>query len=446
MVGNYGGTRKFSMLIVMKPPVSDEEVRPGTPIPPASSASAKKLPTANCLVGARRVAASTSLLALLLGMLGAGSLACRRRPPPPQPYVAFVVNNQSATLAAVNLEDFRLIASLPVTPRPERVIVRPRSRQLYVLSATGKINVVAYPHPQVIATIDVGRSSRDLQFSPDGRSAYVLDRVDRDVVFLDCEAAAGIPVPPPLGQPPREIPKVIFRLHLSDTPSGLALTSDGKTLIVALPALNRLSFLSTQTRQALGEVEVGKTPGPMVVLPDNSKVFVADTGEEKISVAEVATRRLLSHIEISTRPTALIVKPDGGEIFVLNAQATSLVIVDAFHDNVEQIFPTGREPAAAVFRRDSSIFYLANAGDGSVMAMEVETRAVVASTHIGVEPRALALTPDERFLVVADSGTSSIAVLYAEPTHMSNDRSMLVTTVQVGTRPVDVAVPDWLEK
>ena len=58
---------------------------------------------------------------------------------------------------------------------------------------------------------------------------------------------------------------------------------------------------------------------------------------------------------------------------------------------------------------------------------------------MGTAPCALALTPDERFLIVADSATSSLAVL-------RTDTSALVTTIPVGNKPVDVVVPDWLEK
>jgi len=241
------------------------------------------------------------------------------------------VDHQSATLAAVNLADFQVIASLPVSPQPERVVARPGARQLYVVSALGKIGVAAYPHLHLVTTLDVGRSAKDLNFSPDGHAAYVLNPMDHQVVFLDCEGAAGNP-------PQGAIPKITFRLRLRGTLADLVLSPDGKTLVASSQSPNLITFISTETRQPLGTVEVGELPGPMAVLPDNSKVFVADTGEEKVSVADVASRKLLSHIEIGTRPTALLLKADGGEIFVLAAATSTLVIIDAFHDNVEQTF------------------------------------------------------------------------------------------------------------
>lgn len=349
------------------------------------------------------------------------------------------MDHQSATLAAVNLADFQVIASLPVSPQPERVVARPGARQLYVVSALGKIGVAAYPHLHLVTTLDVGRSAKDLNFSPDGHAAYVLNPMDHQVVFLDCEGAAGNP-------PQGAIPKITFRLRLRGTLADLVLSPDGKTLVASSQSPNLITFISTETRQPLGTVEVGELPGPMAVLPDNSKVFVADTGEEKVSVADVASRKLLSHIEIGTRPTALLLKADGGEIFVLAAATSTLVIIDAFHDNVEQTFPLGRDAVAGVFRQDMSVLYIANAGDGSVLALDVQNRTVMASTHVGMEPRALALTPDpdQRLLVVADRAASSLAILHADPSSLSNDRSVLITTVPVGASPVDVVIPDFI--
>jgi hypothetical protein len=44
--------------------------------------------------------------------------------------------------------------------------------------------------------------------------------------------------------------------------------------------------------------------------------------------------------------------------------------------------------------------------------------------------------------VVADRAGSSLAILQADPSSLSNDRSILITTVPVGASPVDVVVPD----
>jgi len=381
----------------------------------------------------RRGRPGLSLLFLSLSASLPAVVGCRRALPL-NPYTAYVVNQQSSTLAAVNLADFHVTASFPVSRQPRRVLIRPGARQLYVVSGTGKISVLAFPRLQLVTTLEVGRSAKDLAFSPDGRGAYVLNPADHEVDFLDCGDAGH--------HPEGAIPKVTFRLRLGGTLADLALSPDGKTLAADSANPDQLTFIDAAAHQTLGTTEVGKSPGPLVILPDNSKVFVADTGENKISAVDTASRRLLSHIETGVQPSALLLKPDGGEIYVLAAASSTLVITDAFHDNVEGTIPLGRDPAAGVFRRDMSVLYVANAGDGSVAALDVQNQRVLVSTHVGMEPYALALTPDQRLLVVADRAGSSLAILQADPTSLSNDRSVLITTVPVGASPVDVVVPD----
>ncbi len=373
-------------------------------------------------------------LALLL--LALSSLSCHRARPL-APYTAYVVDYQSGTLTAVNLAQLRATSALAVAPHPVRVLERPGARQLYVVSEEGKISVTAFPNLKILTTLDVGRSAKDLVFSGDGRFAYLLDPVDRQLIFLDCDGITG-------GAPEARIPRVTTHMRLEGTPSDLALAPDGKTLVVAAASPDTLTFIDAATHAVLGSTGVGQSPGPMVILPDSSKVFVADTGEEKISAATVPGHKLLSHIEIGVRPTALLLKPDGGEIFILGGSSSTLVIVDAFHDNVEQTFPLGLKPVAGVFRRDMSVLYIANAGDGTVQALDVPNRQLLASTQIGMEPLALTLTPDERILVVVDRAASSLAILHADPTSLSKDRSLLITTVPVGASPVNVVVPDYL--
>ncbi len=406
----------------------------------------------------------------LVLLLAALSSACSRPANPPQPYLAFVANSRSDTVAVVNLAAFRVVASIRVAPNPERIVVRPLSRELWVLGGpeVGKgadaappsdvISVIRFPQLDVRKQVRVGRSARSLVFSADGRQAYVFDGARGQVVFLESDDAretARVRLRAPLKNPshtslpaPRAAQvKALGQRPLLSLQSGeLALTPDGKLLVISGGSLsNQLHFVSVDSRKLLGSVEVGIDPGPMVVLPDSSKVFVADTAEPKISVVDVAARKLLTHIETGVAPSALLLKPDGGEIFALSARQATLTIVDAFHDNMEQNLTTGREPWALAIRRDSSVLYVSTAGDGTVTAIDVQNRAVIAATHAGIELRALALTPDERFLVAADYGTASLAVLRTRTGKDQRTEGLaLVTTIPVGAGPVDVVIPDWL--
>ena len=383
-----------------------------------------------------RVAGKLCRALLLLALIGLA--ACHRYAAPPSPYVAFVADYGSNSVAAVDLARFRVMREIPVSAGPEQLAVRPLSREVYVTGDSGSVDVILFPDLRVVKTLHVGASARDLVFAPDGHSAFVLDPSQGQIVFLDCDSrwvtgrlAIGGPQNPPLGH--------------------LTITSEGAVLIASDSNGNRLVFATTAGRRVVDAVEVGKAPGALALLPDGSKVFVADTAEDKISAADVASRQLLSNLEINSRPSWLLPKPDGGELLVFSRESATMTIVDAFHDNVEEIRPTGRDPAAGVIKPDQSALFIANAGDGSVMTVDLQTRNVLASTRTGSAPSALTLTPDGRFLAVADRTESSLAILRVDPATLkaaaANPRarpSLLLTTIPVGAQPVDVKIPGWL--
>jgi YVTN family beta-propeller protein len=381
-----------------------------------------RIPTiATCSRRLTRRASRTewSAVSLMIGLALLALAACHQKEPPPRPYLAFAVNNQSQSVAVVDLAAPRVIRSIPVEPLPEKAMQRPGHKEIYVTSQSGKLSVIEFPALTVAHTIDVGQSAGDVTFSPDGDHAYVLEPKAGQIVFLDCNTR-----------------KETGRVSLVPNLAHMAITPDGKTLIASDPAGNQLILVDTETQTVLGNVKVGKGPGPLAVSLDSSAVFVADTGDEKISAAEISSRTILAHIETGSRPNGLVLKPDGGELFVLSDEASTLTIVDAAHNNVEQVLPTGRNPVATVFKRDSSVMYLATEADGFVTAFDLVNRAVEGTVHAGVSPQALALTPDERFLAVVDSATGSLAILSPAPLS-------LVTVLPVGSNPTDVIIPGW---
>ncbi len=122
-----------------------------------------------------RLLAIPRLLAVVLVCCTVFSSGCRRRANPPKAYAAFVVNQQSSTLAEVNLAKFRVLATVAVAARSERVLARPQREELWVVSASGEISVVEFPGLRVVRKLRIGEGARDLAFSPHGDRALILE-------------------------------------------------------------------------------------------------------------------------------------------------------------------------------------------------------------------------------------------------------------------------------
>lgn len=372
------------------------------------------------------------LLAAVVALLAIVS-ACTKKLPAPKPYLAFVANQDSNSVAVVNLATFRLVRSIPVPPGPTEVVARPGAKELYVPSESGSVSVIADPGLQIAATIPMGPGPANLVLSRDGSRAAATDAAG-EVVIVDCASHA-----------------VAARVKVGGDLDGLAFTPDGKTLVAADREGNRLVFVDAPTAKVLGEVQVGKQPGPMAILPDGSKLFVADTGEPKISAIDLASREVLSHLELAAKPDGLVLKPDGGELLVFSRDSGTLTILDTFHDDVEEDRPisTGRQPVAGVATADSTKLYILNGGPdgGFVQAIDLQNRAPLGATYVGTNPSAIALTPDERYLGVTVGAT--LAVLATSPLNprpkVPGTPLPLITAIPVGANPVAIAIPGWVQ-
>jgi YVTN family beta-propeller protein len=339
---------------------------------------------------------------------------------PPKAYLALVATRQGHCLAVVDLGNFKLIETIPLSFAPRHFTVRPRSRELLVTSEIGDIGVVRYPDLKLVTTLHLGSSRTSVCFSRDGRRGYAAGVGQHEILVL-----TGDPL------------QVSERYRVPAAVSRLAVTPDGGTVLAE--ASRQLLFIDSKDGRVLQSLALGQDPGEMVILPDGAKVFVTDPGEQAVYAEDIPARQMLSRIEIGSTPNLLALKPDGGEIFAISSSTSTITLLDTSSDSVEQTLPVGANPVAAVFTTDSSTAYVANAGDGAVTTLDVQNRGTVASTKIGVEPVALALTPDQRFLGVADAGAGSIAILRARV-------PMLITTIPVGGDPVDISIPGWLWK
>jgi YVTN family beta-propeller protein len=372
-------------------------------------------------------------ISIVLALLNLG--ACTKKLLPPKPYLAFVANHDSNTVAVVNLATLRLVRSLSVPPGPAQEAARPSAEELYVLSDSGSVTIIGEADLQTKGVVAVGAGAANLTMADDGSRAAVTNAAG-EVAVINCQTRT-----------------VEGRATIGSDLSGLVFSPDGKTLIAADRAGDRLVFVDAPTAKALVEVHVGKSPGPMIVLPDGSKLFVADTGESKITAVDLASRQVLANLELGSNPVGLILKPDGGELIALSRDSATLSIVDTFHDDVEEDRPisTGKSPVGGVATRDSTKVYILNGGPegGSVQGIDLTTRMPIGTTYIGGSPAAIALTPDERFLAVADAGSSFLTILGCSPLSprpkVPGTPIPLITTIPVGAEPVAIVIPGLLQ-
>ncbi|MGI9319066.1 MAG: hypothetical protein ACR2QW_17195 [bacterium] len=114
----------------------------------------------------------------------------------------------------------------------------------------------------------------------------------------------------------------VAKVRVEGAPEGIAITPDGKYVVVAAPLCNQIVIIDRQKRQVVqrfGESEgVGREPREAVLSPDGSRVYVSSYVGDSITVLEYRQDGFsqAGTISVGRRPTRISVSPDGKAIYV----------------------------------------------------------------------------------------------------------------------------------
>lgn len=124
--------------------------------------------------------------------------------------------------------------------------------------------------------LDLGGAPSQLVVAGDGRIFVALrDRAEVDVLEATAEARPSL--------------RVTGRVATAEEPTALALTPDGRTLLVACGWGHELDAFSTRTLEAAFRADVGREPRAVVTSADGKLAYVAHATASVVSVVDLAS-------------------------------------------------------------------------------------------------------------------------------------------------------------
>jgi DNA-binding beta-propeller fold protein YncE len=260
-------------------------------------------------------------------------------------------------------------------------------------------------------------------FSPDGKEFYVTGGKDDNVhTFLLAsngqwqEMSAPIPLghSSGLGLNPGKEPLAA---------GGIAVTTDGHTLVVANIYNDSISLIDLPARKVSKELDLrpGKihrsrvgVPGGeypfWVTVKGNSTAYVSSVRDREIVVVSLGRSPAIQHrIKLAGTPNKMILNRDQSRLFVTADNTDTVTIIDTRRDRITETV-------------------LTTAPDGLLENPKGYTGSV---------PNSAALSPDERTLYVTNGGTNSVAMIRLGA---AGSRSAVVGLLPTGWYPNAVSV------
>jgi YVTN family beta-propeller protein len=259
----------------------------------------------------------------------------------------YVSNEAESTLDVVDAKTLKVTGHVPLSGHPNNMAVGANGRKVYVgiIQAPGGVDVIDTASLKRIKTVPTKGTIHNAYVTPDGKYVVAGSIQGRTINVIDAatdepawtlEMDLGIR-PMTFNTNPDGSTKWIFaqltglngfavvdfatrkeirRINNPDLPPGkatvpegsdpshgMAVTSDGKTLVVCSRLNNHLYFYSLPDLKALGGAELGGKGAAWVTLtPDGRTAYVANPVTNDVSVVDVKTMKEVTVIPVGAVP------------------------------------------------------------------------------------------------------------------------------------------------
>ena len=166
---------------------------------------------------------------------------------------------------------------------------------------------------EITGVISTGKKPRGIVLDSRRNRAYVALAGDAAVEVIDLF---------------KETTEGVIPLIFGDFPQDLALTPDGRTLVVANKGSNTVSIIDTLSLFETRRISVGQSPLSVVIHRDGMRAFVMNSLSNTVSVLDLSRGVLAGSIATDGSPLRGVFDQSGRKLFVIQSDTPYLTVID----------------------------------------------------------------------------------------------------------------------
>ncbi|WP_375454371.1 YncE family protein [uncultured Methylobacterium sp.] len=290
------------------------------------------------------------------------------------------------------LAGLRLALGLSLVPLPAL-----SAEAVVTAQGADAVDVIDIDAGTIVARIPVAGSPAGVALSPDRRTAYVTRPDGPGIAMIDLPSR-----------------KVVQMLPLPGGPLGIAVNPKSGAVYVADWYAERL-FVLVRTEAGLrldGEVAVGASPSGIAVTPDGATVLVANRAADTVSVVDAATRRQTTMIPVGRHPFGITLDADAKRAYTANVTGDDVSVIDLATSREIGRVKTGQRPYVVALAAGRG--FVTDQYSGTVTVFDRATLEPAARIEVGDHPEGISASADGRSLYVANWGSNTLSVIDAD--------------------------------
>ncbi|HVT14432.1 MAG TPA: YncE family protein [Fimbriimonadaceae bacterium] len=167
--------------------------------------------------------------------------------------------------------------------------------------------------------------------------------------------------------------------------------------------------INTQTLDITAAVKVGSVPKFVAVTPDGKHVLVTNWASYDLSVVDTNTNLEVKRIKLGRFPRGIVVDAASRHAYVALLGGYDLADVDLTTYKVTWIKGVGLSPRHLCLDPAGRYVYATLNGESRVAKVDLVKRRLVTKTETGTQPRSMTITPDGQFLYVVNYNSNTVS-------------------------------------
>lgn len=300
---------------------------------------------------------------------------------------------------------------IPLGDFPVNIALHPSGKHLAILHAGyGPHEIIVLETEKaganIVSRTILKQTFAGICFSPDGKKLFASGAEFANVLSFEFQKGSLVPA--------GEIQ--IAPKASSFITSGLAVDSQGKTIIAAGCWGHAVAIAPMEGKGKGSVIDMGKDSYPFAILPvaGKNQALVSLWGGSAVALLDTVEGKLLAKWATESHPTEMALSPDGKTLFVSCSNSTKVSILDA-SDNGKSLgtlncalyasVPNGNTPGSLTLTPDGKILVVANSDANNLSLFQVDNpRKPVPMGYIptGWYPTSVRFNPADGKLYVAN--------------------------------------------
>lgn len=288
-----------------------------------------------------------------------------------------VLNKDEDTVMYVDIAARRVVKTIPVDKNPHEVVISPDGKTAYV-TCSGGDTLLAFDNETMALTKRVThadfRFPHGLAVTSDGKRLLLASTRSGKFFIFDL---------------PELVVKQVYATG-QDSVHMVSLTPDERFAYIANIRSNTLTLFDMDNEEVVNHIPVGQGPEGIAVHPTSNEIYVANQHDDNVYVLAADDQRVLHTLKLGSLPIRLVMSPDGRYAFIPNRESGDLSIVDCTRPWEVKRIRVGVWPGGVVFDAEGKYAYVANNKTNDISVIDVATLKEIERIDVGIHPDGIA--------------------------------------------------------